>query len=464
MNMNLFVPIVPYEKQHPNYRMITTPGYCQNEMELIQSWADGFIDRDGKFVREFQTTFNSSFWELYLHSCFKELGFVVDYSHASPDFVLSKGTNKIIAEATTASHPDGYTAEWERNVSEEALEKLDVEEILELASVRLASSFATKHKKYLENYAKLEHVRGLPFVLCLAPFEQPFFFTQNDNAINRVLYGFDQFIHFDMPESQSRIIFGQALFEKIVKASGTEIELGFFRDDRMKEVSAVIFSSCATFSKVRALSKPNDYPVHFFAKRYNDHGIQPFLISEDKTNYKESLLDGMHICLNPFADRPLMTELFESKEICIQTLDPESGELLFNVPHGFLIERVCMSGTPSEISEALKMRVPEGKPMMPHASPSWAEGELHSANAVVGPFSDNSLAHYQGWTILISHDMLDNDWGAQALSVKVKTVPQFIRLNRDSNAIHLMAPVFYPTKEKALEEMKKKILQYLKVK
>lgn len=32
----------------------------------------GFEDRDGKFVKEFQTTFNSSFWELYLFACLRD--------------------------------------------------------------------------------------------------------------------------------------------------------------------------------------------------------------------------------------------------------------------------------------------------------------------------------------------------------------------------------------------------------
>jgi len=54
---------------------------------VLTQWAEGFDDRDGKFVREFQTTYNSSFWELYLFAVLKHLGIEVDLSFKAPDFV-----------------------------------------------------------------------------------------------------------------------------------------------------------------------------------------------------------------------------------------------------------------------------------------------------------------------------------------------------------------------------------------
>ncbi|HEY6874215.1 MAG TPA: hypothetical protein VI298_15935 [Geobacteraceae bacterium] len=462
MAVDFFTPVVPEDRQHPNFRMITTPGINEPAIEVIKSWADGFVDRDGKMVKEFQTTFNSTFWELYLHASFRELGFVADYGYETPDFILSKDGYKIVAEATIASHPEGYTAEWERDISKEAVEKLDAEEIVELASVRLANALAAKHKKYLESYSKLEHVQGLPFVLCIAPFEQPFFFEQSDNAIRRVLYSFDRYLHMDMPEEQKRIIFGEAMFDSIVKSSGTEIELGFFRDNRMKEVSAVIFSNCATFGKVRALSKSADFPIFFIAKRYNDHGLQPLHIAQEKKDYKETLLDGINLFLNPYAEKPLPLEAFRNREISIHRLDTETGDYLVESPHGFLFQRMCVSAIPMGKTEELKRRVPNGKPMIPHAAPPWQEGELHKVNAVVGPFEDHYLAHFQGWTILIVRDCDDDDWGAQAISAKVKTIPRFVQLNRSGKPVHLMADGFYATKEKALEAIQLKISQYMK--
>jgi hypothetical protein len=59
--MDLRTLLVTQDKLHPNFRALITPGFFDEEWETLHKWADGFVDRDGKFVREFQTTFNSSF-------------------------------------------------------------------------------------------------------------------------------------------------------------------------------------------------------------------------------------------------------------------------------------------------------------------------------------------------------------------------------------------------------------------
>ena len=66
----------------------------------------------GKFVREFQTTFNSSFWELYLFAVLKNPGIEVDFSHSSPDFVAKN--LPLTIEATIASHAHDDGPEWEK--------------------------------------------------------------------------------------------------------------------------------------------------------------------------------------------------------------------------------------------------------------------------------------------------------------------------------------------------------------
>ncbi|MDD2732642.1 MAG: hypothetical protein PHF56_01775 [Desulfuromonadaceae bacterium] len=461
MTIDLFTPVVPDENQHSNFRVITTPGLYSHERDVLASWAEGFVDRDGKAVKEFQTTFNSTFWELYLHAAFQDLGFLADYSKEAPDFILSKDGYQIIAEATIASNPEGYPAEWERDVTKEAIQKLDAEEIVELAAVRLANAVATKHKKYVESYSKLDHVKGLPYVICVAPFEQPFFFEQSDNAIRRVLYSFDRYLFKDMPEEQKRVIFGEVYFDSFVKSSGIEIELGFFRNNRMKEVSAVIFSCCATFSKVRALAKNTDQQVIFMAKRHNDQGLQPLLICQEKAEYKETLLDGLILLLNPFAERPFPLDAFRGRDISIHFFDPDTEEYLVDSPQGFLFQRSCIGSFPLDKADELKRRVPKGKPMIPHSAPAWVEGELHKARASIAHFQEHYLAHFMGWTILIILDPIDDNWGAQAISAKVKTISRFEQFNRGGKFIHLMADDFYATKEIALEAIQMEISQYI---
>jgi hypothetical protein len=63
--MDFFHPIVGEEKRNKNFSSVLAP-FRKAERELFNQWADGFVDRDGKLVEEFQTTFNSTFWEIYL--------------------------------------------------------------------------------------------------------------------------------------------------------------------------------------------------------------------------------------------------------------------------------------------------------------------------------------------------------------------------------------------------------------
>src|ERR1700731_3500848 len=109
--MNLFLPIVNKSRLHANFLSTLAPSASGVRAVLMQ-WAEGFTDRDGKFVREFQTTYNSSFWELYLFAVLKYLGVKADFTFASPDFVAV--ANPFAIEATIAGHAVDAVAEWEK--------------------------------------------------------------------------------------------------------------------------------------------------------------------------------------------------------------------------------------------------------------------------------------------------------------------------------------------------------------
>ena len=63
--MDLFTPVIQEEKYHNHFRVLLSESAAPVR-KTLSSWADGFLDRDNKFIKEFQSTFNSSFWELYL--------------------------------------------------------------------------------------------------------------------------------------------------------------------------------------------------------------------------------------------------------------------------------------------------------------------------------------------------------------------------------------------------------------
>jgi hypothetical protein len=452
--MDLFEDVVASASQHPNYRAIAKGDLFARERDVIQGWAEGFPDRDGKFVTEFQTTFNSAFWELYLHAAFRELGFALNFDYAAPDFLVDTGKQVLNAEAVIAAHPEGYTPEWERNLENIGSEGLPLDEILYVSTIRLSNAMANKYAKYQSSYTEMPHVQNRPFIICLAPFEQPFFFVQNEQAIRRVLYGFDQMLYFDDERRKRRVILGTEFMERIQKPKGADVKLGLFRDELMKEVSAVIFSSTATMGKVRALSKPGPSRKLFLALRYNEYGLHPMHIAEPQPPYRETLLDGLQVWLNPFASHPLDESVFRGREIAIHRYDPKHDAYVPEAPHLFLIQRMVMTFSPAkEISEAAR-RAPETRRPAPYPKPKWEEGKLYPISAETPLHEDHHLGHYKGWTVLVVRDKTDQDWGAQAISAEVGSLGEYIRTNARESVELLIGEAWYATPEAALEAIK----------
>lgn len=340
--MDLFAPKVDDARLHPHYRKIRDEA-TPEDRKVLSDWAVDFVDRDKKFVKEFQTTFNSSFWELYLHACLKELGMSIDFSFDAPDFFVAK-PQPLCIEATIASNADGQRPEWTQTI--EDLERLQIKGIVDEATIRIANAIVSKYRKYQAGYSKLAHVGGKPFVVAIAAFEQPHGRFQNNHAINRVLYGIDgpiQFVKNDQPMPIVRVI---QQMKTIRKTSGAEVPLGCFTDSRMAEISAVLFSTTATWGKVRAMSKdPNPYVI-FKTLRYNNHGPEPLSEVKVKGEYYETLLDGLHIFHNPYAACPLPWSLFQRFGVTQSIYVPDEGLPYAESPHGALIQRTLVTLRP----------------------------------------------------------------------------------------------------------------------
>ena len=149
---------------------------------MLNELARGFKDRDGKFVKEFQTTFDSSFWELYVFAVMKQFQLEVDFSFGAPDFVITNHGG-INVEATVASHAQGSTPESVQSGD-------DLNEFNRQTIIRISNSFAAKRRKYIESYAGLPHVRNRPFVLAVSAFDRPFAMLTCQRTIEAVLFGY----------------------------------------------------------------------------------------------------------------------------------------------------------------------------------------------------------------------------------------------------------------------------------
>lgn len=451
--LDIFKSIVPDDKQHPNFKAMVNEINSATR-ELITDWTEGFVDRDNKIIKEFQTTFNSSFWEFYLNACFRELGFRIDYSYDRPDFMLSKDGFDFAIEATIANHPNEGTPEWEKEFTElaESYSKDSLFQIIYLATIRLANAIKSKHKHYVDKYSQLEHVKGKPYIICLAPFEQPLFFAQADAAIRRVLYKYNAPLYVKDEVTGDIRIVGEEYTDSVVKSTGASIPLGLFLDDGMKEVSAVIFSNTATMTKAKALNSSKHPHTFFQAIRYNPNSWEkPYYHCGQGGEFQETLLDGLHIFLNPFAEHPFDPDLFYGDEISLHAYDVQENSPLEFINEGALFAHQCMTIVPTDKVANLDSLKPDVE--FKDYSFKWEEGVLYPISASVGTGVDNHLAHYNGWTIFVFKDSIDNDWGAFAKGKIVSTMQDFISLS-DKYGM-LPNSEFYSSKEEAFADIKK---------
>lgn len=319
--MDFFLPIVDEGRFHPHFRALLDPLRGTDRAEF-QRWAEGFPDRDGKLVSEFQISFNTVFWEVYLYAAFRAYGFAFDWRHRSPDFALEGHEQKFVVEAVTANAAQGKLNEWDKTYAD--FGELDIDRLNKEAIVRLSNSILSKYLKYERDYARLDHVKRKPFVLAVGPFEQPFFNHQYNRPIRAVLYDIyvDEAAHTadpaKFPNGPPDVHLGY-----VTKENGAQIELGLFSDDRMRHLSAVIFSCTATWGKVNALAPEAPGRKVFINSTWaSEPDGRPVPRAGTPSEIGETITDGLQVYHNPHAICPLDTATLRRKGVVQEYFDP----------------------------------------------------------------------------------------------------------------------------------------------
>lgn len=334
--MDLFKLAVEEDKLHKNFISILRKSKEVDRQELLK-WCDGFPDRDNKFVTEFQTTFNSSFWEIYLYALFREIGIPMNWDHSSPDFMVEYNGKKVVIEATIAAAALGKTPEWEKDLKETPptrFREMNMESI-----IRLSNSIISKYRKYKDKYSKLEHVKGNPFVIAVAPFEQPHFNLQCETPIMALLYDFyvDEDAYNDnphlYPNGPPDVNLGF-----VEKDNGAEIELGLFEDDSLSEVSAIMLSTTATWGKVESMTTSSDFRF-VNTVWWSEEELGPIY----KNSATENIRDGLFVFHNPYARRPLDPEMFDHSGITQVFVDPITKKISKKRNGLFLMHRQSLN-------------------------------------------------------------------------------------------------------------------------
>lgn len=324
MKLDLFKTLDDLSEQdlHPKFKYLRDTIIC-GEKGILIDWTDGFIDRDNKIIKEFQTTFHSSFWEFYLFKVFKDLGFEIDFTYDRPDFII-KSPQSILIEAVVSNIKVDGREETTRNIDDITSmimpphKQTDFFETLDESIVRNSNAIHGKSKKYLDKYKKLDWVNeASPFVIALSSYDQVNYGREYIYPLMALLYG-----RYFIPELDN------FQFKKSILKPGTESEIpiGIFNNDEYKHISAIIFSCTVTLGKLTSLdlSNGNLNQTNAVLNIRNDYEKPLYKIQPVSGENPEYLSDGLIVFHNPNAENPLDIELFK-KSNAIQMIPTEKG-------------------------------------------------------------------------------------------------------------------------------------------
>ncbi|MGP5011412.1 hypothetical protein ACTXIR_10915 [Psychrobacter glacincola] len=375
--MDLFNIAVKEKRLHPLFNKIISEEIYKPTIDVINQWSKGLIGRkreSKKFVQDFQIGFNSALWELYLNRAFIDLGFEIDYTKESPDFHLTHKSGTIVnIEAVTANNKDNESKDYYSSESLSTSIQLNDADFLDQSTIKLAGKIKDKRDLFIGvnnkkfPYSTLEHVKDNAFIVAVAPFDNHLSFSQNNMAINRVLYGINP------PTLDKNGTFKVERMDRILNHNNQPVDLGIFTNDSYKEISAVIFSTTGMFGKAVIQAGIKGFVR---ATRYRQMGIDEFIKKEgpdmlgvshrktsenssvcstrmisgnlvcgsdmfmyDSNEHKETHLDGLHIYYNPYASIPLEESLFLAHEITRNYYDVENQSMICKHNDGSLVSR-----------------------------------------------------------------------------------------------------------------------------
>lgn len=300
---------------HQKYKIIKNNLSLTGEQEILNDWVNGFEDRDNKIVKEFQTTFHSSFWEFYLYAVFKELNFDIDFSKNRPDFII-KSPNKLYVEAVVSNIKQTGDKEDKRTF-DDILSMLNPPHLqenfykkLDESIVRHSNAISSKNKKYLLEYSKLEYVdTEIPYIIALSGYDQINYGNQYIYPMMALLYGAYYDIENNSYKKQNFII---------KPDSETKIDIGLFNNKYFEYISAIIFSATITLGKLTSLSlsqNKSSLKTNFVINVRHDTAKPNWQLQLINENDCEDLTDGLFIFHNPFAKNKLDENIFKNTGI-----------------------------------------------------------------------------------------------------------------------------------------------------
>ena len=319
-----FVPIVPVSRLNPSFTTVMKLGAYSPARGMIREVFSSYVDRDGNFVEQFQTTgFDSRIWELYLHAYLLDSGFNI-HSSISPDFVVSRGSVILGIEAVTAnptqtpdSQPMVNTPLGRILTSQSDVIFPDLDEPFaykqhDFVPIKLGSALYSKLKKrYWEN----PKITGLPLIFAIETFHDETSLHYSSSALSTYLYGYR---HSYIWDSNGNLVI---VPEKVTSHTfaGKRIPSGFFHLPHSEHVSAVLFSNSGTISKFSRMGQQGAFrnPNIEIFRVGTCHNPDPSAAEPSKFKYRvgdpefeEWWGQGLEMFHNPNALHPIDPETF----------------------------------------------------------------------------------------------------------------------------------------------------------
>ena len=340
-SIDLFTPIVPVEKQHHYFTSLAREESFIPAKTVINELMPHFIDIDGNFVEQFQTTgFDARLWELYLNTYLSEEGLFFDRGHHAPDFLVKKYGKEVAIEAVIVGRKEENPVSPFRDFNK-VMHPSEVEEKQENEMpIKFGSPLYTKLKK---EYWKLEHVQGKPLIFAIADFHDDQSMQWSSTALINYLYGVKHEFHHD--ENNQLVITASKidkheLGEKVIPS-------GYFFQPDSENISAIMFSASGTISKFNRIGKQAGFGskniiMHRFGTCH-DHDDNAFLpkqfMYEVTTKTNETWAEGLSIFHNPNAKYPVPEELFPS----VAHHYFEDGQIISHLPEFYPYSSTTMS-------------------------------------------------------------------------------------------------------------------------
>lgn len=321
----ILTPQVDRKKLHSYFKIMIEQESYESARNLIKEVAYSYVDVDGNYIKDFQTTgFDSRLWELYLHVYLHNAGFKIDNNFQAPDYLISFFGDNLAIEAVTVNSSPSFDEMPPKSRKEVLLLNRDY------MPIKFGSSLFSKLQK---QYWEKDHVKGKPLILAIHDFPMPATLNNlgsmvwSKDALSDYLYGYRMKITIDSDGNIERHVKNngsglEPILEEIENHTwkNKTIPSNFFSLPGSENISAVLFSNNATLTTFNRMGKlaglgNSGIKMYRFANMYdpNPYATEPIskVLDVDSPDYEESWGDGLIMFHNPNAKIPVPKYLFD---------------------------------------------------------------------------------------------------------------------------------------------------------